>query len=96
MSLKLIKASSHLVIKKLDAILYLISKMGKNFRRKARMVARDHTTETPAALTYASVFSRDSVRIACNLAALNDLKSWRVIFRMHTSLTNAGRRSGTL
>ena len=49
-------------------------KMGENFRREARMVAWGHTTETPAALTYASVVSRDSVRIALTIAALKDLK----------------------
>ena len=49
-------------------------KMGENFRRKARMVAGGHTTETPAALTYSSVVSRDSVCIALTIAALNDLK----------------------
>ena len=49
-------------------------KMGENFRRKARFVAGGHTTETPSALTYASVVSRDSVRIALTIAALNDLK----------------------
>ena len=43
------------------------------FRRKARYVAGGHTTETPAALTYASVVSWDSVRIALTLAALNGL-----------------------
>ena len=47
--------------------------MGENFRRKARMVADGHRTETPAALTYSSVVSRDSVRIALTIAALNDL-----------------------
>ena len=49
-------------------------KMGENFRRKARFVAGGHTTETPSALTYASVVSRDSVRIALTITALNDLK----------------------
>jgi hypothetical protein len=49
-------------------------KMGENFRRKARMVAGGHKTVTPAALTYSSVVSRDSVRIALTIAALNDLK----------------------
>ena len=49
-------------------------KMGENFRRKARMVAGGHMTVTPAALTYASVVSRDSVRICLTIAALNDLK----------------------
>ena len=38
-------------------------KMGETF----------HRTETPAALTYSSVVSRDSVRIALTIAALNDL-----------------------
>ena len=46
-------------------------KMGKNFRQKARMFAGGHTTETSAALTYASVVSRDSVRIALTIAAFN-------------------------
>ena len=49
-------------------------KMGENFRRKARFVAGGHTTEVPNTLTYASVVSRDSVRIALTIAALNDLK----------------------
>ncbi len=39
-------------------------KMGENFRRKARFVADGHKTKTPAAMTYSSVVSRDSVRIA--------------------------------
>jgi hypothetical protein len=49
-------------------------KMGENFRRKARMVAGGHTTDVPAVLTYSSVVSRDSVRVAFTIAALNDLK----------------------
>ena len=49
-------------------------KMGENFRRKARVVADGHRTEAPAALTYSSVVSRDSVQIALTIAALNDLK----------------------
>jgi hypothetical protein len=48
-------------------------KMGENFRRKARFVADGHKTTTPAAMTYSSVVSRDSVRIALTIAALNDL-----------------------
>ena len=49
-------------------------KMGEKFKRKARMVADGHRTEAPTALTYSSVVSRDSVRIALTIAALNDLK----------------------
>ena len=43
------------------------------FRRKARYVAGGHTTETPAALTYAPVVLRDSVRIALTIVTLNGL-----------------------
>ena len=49
-------------------------KMGENFRRKARLVANGNETETPLALTYSSVVSRDSVRIALLIASLNDLQ----------------------
>jgi hypothetical protein len=48
-------------------------KLGENFRRKARYVAGGHMTKTPTTLTYSSVVSRDSVRIALTVAALNDL-----------------------
>jgi hypothetical protein len=46
----------------------------EDFRRKARLVAGGHTTEPPATITYASVVSRESVRIALLLAALNDVQ----------------------
>jgi hypothetical protein len=42
--------------------------------RKWRIVAQGHLTDLPAMLTYASVVSRDSVRIALTIAALNDLE----------------------
>ena len=45
-----------------------------DFTRKARFVAGGHLTETPASLTYSSVVSRESVRIALLIAALNDLQ----------------------
>ena len=38
------------------------------------MVAEGHMKEAPASLTYSSVVSRDSVRIALTIAALNGLK----------------------
>jgi hypothetical protein len=46
----------------------------EDFRRKARYVAGGHTTEAPATLTYASVVSRETVRIALTIAALNALE----------------------
>jgi hypothetical protein len=45
----------------------------EDFRRKARFVAGWHTIDTPHAMTCASVVSRESVKIALTLAALNDL-----------------------
>ena len=46
----------------------------ENFRRKMRYVAGGNTTETPKTLTYASVVSRETVRIALTIAALNALE----------------------
>lgn len=40
---------------------------------KARYIASGHMTETPPLIAYASVVSRESVRIALLLAALNNL-----------------------
>ena len=40
------------------------TKMYGKFTRKARLVADSHTTAPPSSITYSSVVSRDSVRIA--------------------------------
>jgi hypothetical protein len=46
----------------------------EDFRRNARFSAGGHTTDIPHAMTYyASVVSRESVRISLTLAASNDL-----------------------
>jgi hypothetical protein len=45
-----------------------------NFQRKSRMVAGGHMTATPPTMTYASVVSQDTVRIALTMAALHDLE----------------------
>lgn len=44
--------------------------------RKARFVAGGHMTDAPESITYSSVVSRDSVRIAFLYAALNGLSLW--------------------
>jgi hypothetical protein len=44
-----------------------------SLKRKAQYVASCHITEPPAALTYASVVSRESIRIGLLIVALNDL-----------------------
>ncbi len=46
----------------------------EDFRRKARMVAGGHMTGAPMIMTYTSVVSRETIRIALTLAALNDLE----------------------
>ena len=45
-----------------------------NFRRNERPIAGGYLTKAPVAVTYASVVSRETVRIALNIAALNDLQ----------------------
>ena len=46
-----------------------------DFRHKARLVAGGHMTEAPANIMYASVVSRETVRIALIVNALNDLEA---------------------
>jgi len=55
---------------KIDCHMIFDVKLGENFRRKARMVAGGHMTDAPSTITYSSVVSRDSVRIAFLIAAL--------------------------
>jgi hypothetical protein len=45
----------------------------EDFLGKSRFVAGGHTTNAHHVMTYASVVSRESMRIALTLAALNDL-----------------------
>jgi hypothetical protein len=44
-----------------------------DFTWKARFVAGGHTTTAPSSMTYLSAVSRDSVRLAFLIAALNDI-----------------------
>ena len=59
--------------KKIECHMIFDIKLGENYRRKVRLVAGGHQTDAPTTITYSSVVSRDSVRIAFLLAALNDL-----------------------
>jgi hypothetical protein len=52
---------------------HMVFDVKPDFTRKARLVAGRHMTDPPSAITYASVVSRESVRITFLLAALNDL-----------------------
>ena len=52
---------------------HMIFDVKMDFTRKARFVAGGHMTEAPATITYSSVVTRDSVRIAFLLAGLNNL-----------------------
>jgi hypothetical protein len=46
----------------------------EDFQQKARLVAGGHRTEAPATITYASVVSHETVRLALTIASLNDLE----------------------
>jgi hypothetical protein len=52
---------------------HMVFDIKPDFTRKARLVAGGHLTDPPTSMTYASVVSRESVRIAFLIAALNDL-----------------------
>ena len=46
----------------------------EDFRCKARLVVGCHMTKALATITYASIVSRETVRIALMIATLNDLE----------------------
>jgi hypothetical protein len=46
----------------------------EDFQQKTRLVAGSHQTKAPATITYASVVSRETVRLALTFASLNDLE----------------------
>jgi hypothetical protein len=52
---------------------HMIFDVKMDFTRKARFVAGGHMTEAPSSVTYSSVVSRDSVRLAFLIAELNGL-----------------------
>mmetsp|Transcript_6957 Transcript_6957/g.15347 ORF Transcript_6957/g.15347 Transcript_6957/m.15347 type:complete len:588 (-) Transcript_6957:1134-2897(-) len=52
---------------------HIVFDVKMDFSRKARFVAGGHMTDTPSSLTYSSVVSRDSVKIAFLITALNDI-----------------------
>jgi Reverse transcriptase (RNA-dependent DNA polymerase) len=53
---------------------HMVFDIKMDFTRKARFVAGGHMTKAPASITYSSVVSRESVRIAFLIAALNGLE----------------------
>ena len=53
--------------------LMMIFDIKMDFTRKARLVARGDQTDPPSTITYSSVVSRESVRLAFLIAALNGL-----------------------
>ena len=58
---------------KITCHMIFVVKMGENFRIKARFLAYGYKTKTTAVITYSPVVSRESVRIALTIAALNYL-----------------------
>ena len=62
---------------------HLIFDVNFDLTRKARYVAGGHLTDPPSSLTYASVVTRDSVRLGFLIAALNDLDILAGDVQMH-------------
>lgn len=62
---------------------HIIFDVKMDFTRKARFVAGGHMTEAPSSITYSSVVSRDSVRLAFLIAELNNLDG-HVMWVTHT------------
>ena len=60
--------------KKLNCHLIFDVKLSEIFRQKARFIADGHMTKATKSLSYSTVVSRDSVRIAFLLATLNNLQ----------------------
>ena len=52
---------------------HMVFDIKMDFTWKARFVAGGHTTTTPTSMTYSSIVSRDSVRLAFLIMALNDI-----------------------
>ncbi len=52
---------------------HMIFDIRPDFTWKSRYVAVRHCTEAPSSITFSSVVTRESVRIAFSIAALNDL-----------------------
>ncbi len=48
----------------------------EDFPHKARLIAGGHMTKAPATLTYASVMSQKTMRIALLMAVPNDIDIW--------------------
>ena len=59
---------------KIDCHVIFDVKLSENFRRKYRFVAGGYKKISPAFLTYSSIVSRDSLRIALLLATLHGVE----------------------
>jgi hypothetical protein len=51
---------------------HIVFDIKMDFKRKARFCAGGHTMDTPTAMTYSSVVSRDSIHIGLCLQCLMD------------------------
>ena len=57
----------------------------ENFRKKAKLVAGGQMKNVPTEVTYSSVVSRETVRIALTISALDDLQVKCVLTSLHRS-----------
>jgi hypothetical protein len=71
---KFLELGEHIPVRSNWVPCHMIFDVKLDLTRKAHYVAGGHWTDTPSHLTYSSVVTRESVRIAFLIAALNDIE----------------------
>lgn len=71
---KFLELGEHIPVRSTWIPCHMIFDVKLDLTRKAHYVAGGHWTDTPSHLTYSSVVTRESVRIAFLIAALNDIE----------------------
>ena len=69
-----LEEGEHLPVGYKALTVHMVFDIKMDLTRKARLVADDHKTPSPAESTYAGVVTRESVRIALTYAALLGLE----------------------
>jgi hypothetical protein len=84
---------THAPVRNKKIPLTMIFDIKMDFTKKASLVAGGHRTDPPTSLTYLSVVSRESVRIAFTIAALNVWMSSCLTWETRTSMLRLLNRS---
>ena len=77
-------------------MIFYVKLGGEGFRRKSILVGGRNMKTSPTSVTYLSLVSRDSVRIALIVSALNGLNILACGIKTHTKQQNAENFFGRL